>query len=60
MSRNARKNSELGKICAAQNANGASNKKYYKTMKDMLSGDNLTISSQKRIATHFYSTFKNV
>lgn len=43
MSTDARKSPVLGKTCAAQNANGASNEKHHKAMKEVLSGETLTI-----------------
>lgn len=45
MSKNIRRSQPCArKICASQNANGASNEKHCKAMKEVLSGDNLTIS----------------
>lgn len=45
MSKNIRKSQPCArKICASQNANGAFNEKHCKAMKEVLSGDNLTIS----------------
>ena len=51
MSGNARNSPVLGKICAAQNANGASKEKYYnKAMNEVLSGG----------GSYYFFTRKNI
>lgn len=56
-STDARKSPVLGKICAAQNASGASNEKHRKAMKEVLSGENLPIW---RLSTYFQGTLWDV